>query len=280
MASRKNQEDFDKILSPVSKFLTWKNVQTTKVIDGEEYKKITGGEFGWSKKNENEEWENHSIPLPFEFAVLNSDCYSWKVKDKKKSDKFITTNEVNEYTKNIVARKWDNGVTEVLKFTKEDYKNDKTKEDIKNKLKSLGVDYHQNVYISPKTKEGYTEIYCISLAGGALNGGHGKKKKNEIPEEDKFDGWFGFMTKLKVNKSQKLLLSNTVKVENFKPKISGDVKFMIPVYEIGEAISKEESQQLQDLFTKLDEYQKYDAERWNNQTVEQFSTVEENDLND
>ena len=275
MASRKSQNEMDSLPNPASKFLTWKNTQTVKIVDGEEYKKITGGEFTWSKKNDNEEWENFSIELPFEFAILNSDCSSWKVKDKKKSDKFITTNEMTAYSKNIVARKWDNGVTEVYRFTKEDYKNDETKEQIKKKLNALGVDYHQNVYISPKTKDGYTDIYCLTLTGGALTGGHGKKKGKEIPEEDKFDGWFGFMNQLKYTKSQKLLLSNTVAVNTFKAKINGDIKFMIPVYELGETIPKEESLQLQELFDKLDEYQKADAKRWSPEEIVETAPLED-----
>lgn len=258
MASRKNQDELG-LANPAKRFLNWANVQTVKVIDGEEFKKITGGEFRYYDRDlineETGKGTNVGMEFPFEFAVLNSDCFSWKGNDKNNDNRFVYSNEVTEYTKNITLSCKTNGnTTKLMSFTKEDYKDDKKKVVLKEKLKGFAAKYTQSVYISPKTSDGFTEIWNLQLDGGALTGGHGKKKGNEIDPEDKYDGWFGF-----VKQAGRNILKQTVVVDTYKAKKNGDVKFMIPVYTLGEAITKEEDEQLSQLFEQLEAYHKADA---------------------
>ena len=218
MASRKHQDEL--VANPAKHFLQWSNIQTKKVVDGEEYKKITGGEFRYYDKDlineETGKGTNVSIPMPFEFAILNSDCFSFKGNDKKKNNRYVWSNEANEYSKTIEVKcKEDGSVANLMSFTKEDYKNKTKKEAIKEQLKGFGASYTQSVYISPKTEDGFTEIWNIQLDGGALSGGNGQNF-SEVDPEDKYDGWFGFLKQAKLQ--GKNLLQHVVKVENYKPK--------------------------------------------------------------
>lgn len=267
MASRKNQDEL--VANPAKKFLKWANIQTVKVVDGEEFKKITGGEFRYSVKNEDTgEWSNISVEMPFEFAILNGDCFSWKGTDETKNNRFVWTNEVNGYTKSVTLKGKEKGenTSNLMSFNREDYSNKDKKEAIKEKLSGFAADYTQSVYISPKTKDGFTEIWNLQLQKAPLTGGNGKKRGNEIDPEDKYDGWFGFMKQCQLKSVN--TLKNTIVVNSYKAKKNGDVKFMIPVYEVGNPIAEQEDAQLTVLFEELEAYHKVDAAKYNSKEEE------------
>lgn len=273
MASRKNQDEL--VANPAKHFIEWSNTQTTKVIDGEEYKKLTGGQLKYSVKSETEEnkWDTIIVDMPFEFAILNSDCFSWKSKKKGKDVPYRWTNEVNEYTKKVILKekvKGENSTT-LMSFLRENYKKDKKKDEIKEQLTGFGMEYNQCVYISPKTESGYIEVWALVLAGGEFSGGNGQKRGNEIDPEDKYDGWMGFQKLCKLQ--NKNLLSCTVIIDGYKAKQNGDVKFFIPEFQTGEPITKEESDQLGELFAQLEAYHKFDAKRHNSQETSEDTPV-------
>lgn len=270
MASR--NRDLDKRENVAKKFLNWKNLQTVKVIDGEEYKKITGGEFQYYEKDTinpetNEPGLTVSVSKPFEFAVLDSDCYSFKGNDKSKDNRYVWSNEVSKYTKDVELKCKEGSL---LKFTTEEYKNKDTKAALKEKIKGLGAKYTQSVYIAVREDEDW-EIWNIQLGGGSLSGGNDPKKK--IEPEDLNDGWFGFTKQAKGK-----ILTHTIVVDQVKPKKNGDVSFMIPVYEVGEPINKQDNERLSELAKEVEEFLKYKASVGTKEDVEEpVAATEEED---
>lgn len=225
--------DGDLVDNPVKHYISWKNIQTTKVIDGEEYKKITGGEFRYSTKNAEGEYENTSISMPFEFAILDKDTFSYKGNDKANNNRYIWTKEISKYTTGNQELRCKEGV--LYNFDIADLRGKETKDKIKGKIREVSkdIDYTQSIYIAVLV-DGQYEIWNMQLNGAALSGGNGDVKKKKPAPEDVNDGWFGFLKTVRGKE-----LRHTIVVNDFKPKKIGDVSFMIPVFELGEPLEKD-----------------------------------------
>ena len=264
--------DGDLVDNPVKHYISWKNIQTTKVIDGEEYKKITGGEFRYSTKNAEGEYENTSIPMPFEFAILDKDTFSYKGNDKANNNRYVWTKEMSKFTTGTIDVKSKEGVLYSFNFSDLRSKDKETRESVKTKIKAVckdtkAMNYTQSVYIAVKVNGEY-EIWNIQIQKAALTGGNGDGT-GKVKEEDKNDGWFNFLKS--INGKQ---YKNTIIVDNFKKKTNGDVSFMIPVYELGNPISKEDGAKLDVLCQQVLDFLKATAKYTETTTTEVVEEAE------
>lgn len=256
--------------NPVQRYVSWKNVQTTKVIDGEEYKKITGGNFNYYDKNafnetKRENGLNVTVPMPFEFAILDKDTFSYKGNDKANNNRYVWTKEISKYTTGNVELKSKEGV--LYTFDIADLRAKETKDKVKGKIREVSkdIDYTQSVYISVLVNKQW-EIWNLQINGGALSGGNGKKEKKDIPKEDLNDGWFGFLQTIRGKE-----FSHTIVVKDFKPKKNGDVTFMIPVFELGNPIETEDGRKLDELCQEVEDFLKASAKY--TETKEELATA-------
>lgn len=265
--------------NPVKKYLSWKNIQTTKVIDGEEYKKIIGGEYIYYDKDlfneeKGENGVNVSIDFPFEFAILEGNCFSYKGNDKTNNNRYVWTKEISKYTTGNVDVKTKEGVLYTFNIEDLRSKNKETREKVKKEIKAVCKDtkamqYTQSVYIAVKV-DGEYEIWNIQIQKAPLTGGNGDGT-SKVKEEDRNDGWFNFLKTTKGN-----YLKNTIVVDNFKKKVNGDVTFMIPVYELGNSINKEDLAKLEVLYEEVQSFLKYSAKGTKTEVVKTELEYNEN----
>jgi len=254
--------DQDLVNNPVKRYVNWKNIQVTKVIDGEEFKKIVGGEYNYydkeafnEKKGEN--GLNIVIEFPFEFAILEDSCFSYKGNDKTNNNRYVWTKEMSKYTTGTVDVKCKEGVLYNFAYSDLRSKDEETRDKIKAKIKAVCKDtkamqYTQSVYIGVKV-DGKYEIWNLQIQKAPLTGGNGDGT-TKVKEEDKHDGWFNFLKTIP-GKQYK----NTIVVNSFKKKTNGDVSFMIPVYELGNPISKEDGLELDNLCKEVEIFLKASA---------------------
>ena len=231
--SRTTQKEI--LENPCKKFLKWTTVKEVLTIDGDEVEKIKGGTWQYYDKDTE---EKVNIKLPLEFAILNNDLVAFKGYDEK-NKRGVWSNEVKDKDHLVNLRTKDE---KLLSFKLSEYKLNK------DKITGFGGKYTKSVYIAVSV-QGNFEIWNLQLSGAALTGA----VDMETPDpSEKEDGWFGFT---KVNKSK--LYSNFINVDGFKPKKKGSSKFTIPVYSVGEDISEEDSQKLNELDKELNAYFDY-----------------------
>jgi len=221
--------------NPAKKFLKWKTIKKTTIIDGEEVETMKGGAFEWYNK---ETEEKVDVKLPFKFAILNLDLTTFKGYDEK-NKQGVWSNEVRDQNHVVNFR---NKEGKILSFKLSEYKLNK------DTLTARGGKYTKSVYIAVEN-EGNWEVQNIQLSGAALTGAINMEAKD--PDEAN-DGWFSFT---KNNKSK--LYSNFVEVKTFKAKKKGTSKFTIPVYSLGEEIDEATSQKLNELDGQLTEFLDY-----------------------
>lgn len=226
--------------NPAKLFLQWGTVKEKKMIDGEEEEIFKGGTFSYYDK---EAKEKVPVKLPFRFAILNDELVRFSGYDEKRK-RGVYSNEVRDKD-HVVNIKTKEGT--ILSFKKGDYNKDN--QTLKNNVKDFGAKFTQSVYIAVENEKGEWEIQNIQLSGAPLTGGIDPKNKKE---DEKFDGWYNFLSN---NKGKKY--THFVEVNKFKPKKKGTNKYSIPVYEFGEEIDAETSEKLNQLDRELNDYLEY-----------------------
>ena len=223
--------------NPCKVFATWKSVYTTKVIEGEEFRKLKGGTFVYWDKVKG---ENVEIELPFKFAIINPGLVTFKgFNEKLKSG--VWSNEVSDPEHEVSIRN-KNGI--LMTFKLKDYK----EQNIKDKVAGCCAKYTRSVYIGVPTKAGI-EIYNLQISGAAASGGSDKDDTNP---EDKNDGWFAFSRLNKAN-----LYKRWIVVKDVKNKKKGPNPFTVPVFELGDVISDKDGDVLDALDIELKDFLAY-----------------------
>jgi len=226
MASR-NQEVKE---SPCKKFLQWKTITDDNGV-------IKGGNFVYYDKAKE---KNVEVPIPFEFALLNDDCITFKGYDDKKKQG-VWSNEVDGNKGGIVTLRNKSG--ELHKFDSKNWKMEK------DKVEGMGAKYTKSVYIAVKNVVNEWEIWNLQLSGASLTGAVDLESPKE---EEKTHGWFNFT---KMNKTK--LFSNMLCVDTFVIKKKGVNRFTVPMYSLGQVVTTEDNTILAKLTDELDEYLEY-----------------------
>lgn len=222
--------------NPCTKFLQWKTLKKTVIVDEEEVETIKGGSFVYYDKDTK---TNIPIKLPLKFAILNMDLACFKGYDESRK-RGVWSNEVNKPEQEVVIRCKEE---KLLSFKRSEYKING------DKIKSLGAKFTNSVYIAVLNEKEW-EIWNLQLSGASLTGS--PEDFNKLTEDEKKDGWFSFT---KHNKSK--LYSNFVEVASFKAKKKGTNKFVIPVYTLGEEIDDSTAEILNELDVKFNDFLAY-----------------------
>lgn len=252
--SRTTQSEIQE--SPVSsgKFLKWTTVKETIVVDGDEVDKIKGGTFQYFDKELGDAGEKVNLKLPFRFAVLNADYVTFKGYDEKKK-RGVWSNEGAKPEHQITIKAKDENL---LSFKIGDYSVDKSKDQasekervtkLKDAVKGTSAKYTKSVYIAVDV-DGEYEIWNLQISGAALSGS--PVDFNKMSAEEKKEGWLNFS-----NNNRSKFFSHFIEVKEFKLKKKGDSKFTIPIFEIGDEISKEDGEVLDGLDKELNKYFAY-----------------------
>jgi len=217
--------------SPCTKFLKWSTLEDE---DG----KIVNGVWQYYDKDLGEKGEKVNIELPFKFALISDELVTIKGFSKAKQCG-IWSNEVRKPEQILTVRDKDGIIAE---FSLKEYKNNKAI------LKEAGASYCKSIYIAVNGENGW-EMMNIQAKSSVLTGG---ADPENMTEDDKQDGWFGFT---KYNKGK--LLSNMINVDSYKLRRNGKVRFSVPTFTIGEVISPENIDALEKLNDELEDYLKF-----------------------
>jgi hypothetical protein len=239
------------IPNPAKRFLEPKNNYTVETITTAKGKKTEVKAFdsvslGYSEKN-GEEWEQKTLDLPIEFAILNGDWVNfkgWNDTDKCK----YWSNEVKDNTSTITIRNKEGIVFEfTLKEMWEKVPGTKNKtENAKNiaaRLKELNVKQHSSIYI---VLRGTDEIINLQLKGSNLSG-------SKDPENQP-SGWWNVSKKFKPNNN---LYKYWFQINDWLEETTDIGTFGILNFTQGELISKEDGVSLDALFDELAAYHEF-----------------------
>jgi len=239
------------IPNPAKKFLVAKNNYTVEeIVTGKgkktEVKVFDSVSLQYSVK-EGEEYINHDIALPVEFAILNGDWVNFK--GWNDSDKCgYWSNEVKDANSNIVIRNKEgivfeftlNQMWEKVKGTKNP--TEKAKE-VRARLKELNVKQHSSIYIVFRDTN---EIVNLQLKGSNLSG-------SKDPEHQP-SGWWNISKKYKPGNN---LYKYWFQINDFLEQEGEMGNYGILNFTQGELINAEDSVVLDQLFDELTAYHKF-----------------------
>ena len=223
--------------SPVTKYLEWKNLSETIIVDGEEITKNKGASFVSYNKDTK---VNVPLKLPIKFAILNPDLVTFKGYDDKSKTGYWSNEVDGDKRKGdpIVTVKNKNGI--VMTFPLSEYKLNSAK------LAGMGIKYVKSVYGALDTSNGW-ELVNFQIKGAAFSGA--PEDGNNMTSDEKHEGWINFTKDMKGK-----MFKNCVEINGFKLKKKGATKFSIPVFEIGDEINEKTGMILDELDKTLNEY--------------------------
>lgn len=247
----------DLIRNPAARFLEFKNMYTKEevVLKGKkkEIKVFEKCGFNYSEKV-GEEWVQHFVDLPLEFAVLNGDWVNFKGWNETEKCKYWS-NEVKNADDTISIRNKE-GI--VYEFTLNDkwgkVAGSKVKDELLSKkvnaaLKGLNVKQHSSIYIGLKNEDdGSFELVNLQLKGANLSG----VRENE--DKSKPSGWWNFSKKYKQGNA---LYSKFVQVNDYTVEDGELGEYGVLNWEMGSKIGDEDNEKLEELFNQLEEYHKF-----------------------
>lgn len=240
------------IPNPAKRFLEVKNNYTTETITTgkgktKEVKVFDSVSLGYSEKN-GEEWEQKTLDLPIEFAILNGDWVTFKGWSETEKCMYWS-NEVKDADTVITIRNKEGVAYEFTlnqmwgRTTGSKVKDEKQSKEVKAKLKELGVKQHSSVYIVLRDTN---EIINLQLKGSNLSG-----SKNP---ENQPSGWWNISKKFKpMNNLYKYWFQINDWIEE-----EGEMgNYGILNFTQGELINKEDGEPLDVLFDELTAYHEY-----------------------
>lgn len=230
MSRTRGQEVVEK---PCSKYLTWKTIKETKVIDGQEVDVIKGGFFTYWDGELEERVRLDKMPP---FVILDDTLVTFKGYNEGLKQG-VWSNEVRDKNHNVVIRN-KQGV--LFEFKLGDYKN------VKDIVTGKSAKYTKSVYIAVHV-DGEWKIWNLQLGGSQLTGGGDPKSKDV---EDKELGWFNFMNNVVKGKKNKVF----IELDKFVMRKKGASKYTVPKFVIGDYITEEEGAELDKLDIQLQEY--------------------------
>lgn len=241
------------IPNPAKKFLEVKNNYTVEEITTGKGKKTQVKAFdsvslAYSEKNSSDEWEQKTLELPVEFAILNGDWVNFKGWNETEKCKYWS-NEVKDSDALITVRNKEGVVYEFTlnqmwgRTTGSKIKDEKGSKEVKAKLKELNVKQHSSVYIVLRDTN---EIINLQLKGANLSG---SKNPDNQPS-----GWWNISKKFKpMNNLYKYWFQINDWVEE-----EGEMgNYGILNFTQGELINKEDGIELDSLFDELTAYHEY-----------------------
>lgn len=243
--------------NPSTKFLTFKNYTTKEILQvkgkPKEIKLFDGCGFEWSKKNENDEWENFKLPLPIEFVMIDKDWINFKGWNQDTSTMYWS-NEVKNSSDTINIRDKD---SVIYSFTLNDMwgvvpgikvRDEAKKKEIKAKLLSLGVKQHSSLYIAMKNDKDEYELMNIQLKGSNLSG-----SKTVTPS-----GWWNVQKEF--NKGNKIY-SHFIQINDYITEEGEMGEYGILNYTLGELIPSDDLPIIDALAETLENYHAEYAKR-------------------
>lgn len=240
------------IPNPAKRFLEAKNNYTIEEIvtakgKKTEVKAFDSVSFGYSEKN-GEEWEQKTVELPIEFAILNGDWVNFKGWNETEKCKYWS-NEVKDADSVITVRNKEGVAYEFTlnqmwgRTTGSKIKDEKQSKEVKAKLKELGVKQHSSIYVVLRDTN---EIINLQLKGANLSG---SKVIDNQPS-----GWWNVSKKFKPNNN---LYKYWFQINDWIEEEGEMGNYGVVNFTQGELISSEDGVQLDALFDELAEYHKY-----------------------
>lgn len=218
---------------PCSKYLTWKTIKETKVIDGQEVDVIKGGYFTYWDGDLEERITLEKMPP---FAILDDTHVTFKGYNEGLKQN-VWSNEARDKDHKIVMRN-KQGV--IFEFALGDYKK------VKDIVNGKSAKYVKSVYVGVYVDGGW-EIWNLQLGGSQLTGGGDPKSKDL---QDKELGWFNFMNNVVKGKKNKVF----IELDKFVMRKKGASKYTVPKFVIGDYITEEQGEELDKLDIQLQEY--------------------------
>lgn len=242
--------------NPATKFMTFKNVkEKEKLKSGKEVEVFNRIALEWTEKDENGDWQKITSELPMEFAILDKD-YTMFRGFNKETNTNVYSNEVKDRNEIINIRN-KNGV--LFSFTLAEYfdwdrqekkYSDKAKE-VRKELKDLNAKEHKSVYIALK-ENGEIKLANLQLRGMNLKGKN-FDWKDPIAAKEAQENPTGFKALTKFERDG-FLYKNWIKVDSWFEEETELGTFGIADFKLGDKITPEESDILNDLDTQLQEY--------------------------
>lgn len=243
------------VSNPAKKFLEFKNYYTKEQITTGKGKKTEVKVFDkcgftWSEKV-SDEWIQHDVDLPLEFAIINGDWVSFKGWNEEEKTKYYS-NEVKD-AKSVISIRNKEGI--VYEFTLNDMwgkvENSKVRDEVKSKevkakLKALGVKQHSSIYVGMKNAEGEYELVNFQLKGANLSG-----SKNE---DNKPSGWWNISKALKATKK---IYTHNIQMNDWITEDGELGEYGIVNWTVGDALTAAENDQLEVLYNDLVKYHEY-----------------------
>jgi hypothetical protein len=230
MSRTRGQEIVEK---PCSRYLTWKTIKETKVIDKQEVDVIKGGFFTYYDSVKEERVTLDKMPP---FAILDDTLVTFKGYNESLKQG-VWSNEVRDKEHVVVLR---NKQGSLIEFPLGDYKK------VKDTVNGKAGKYVKSVYIAVNN-EGTWEIWNLQLGGSQLTGGGDPKSKDP---DDKELGWFNFMNNVVKGKKNRVF----IELDKFVMRKKGASKYTVPKFIIGDDISEEEGKILDGLDEQLQSY--------------------------
>lgn len=253
MSRTRGQEIVEK---PCSKYLTWKTIKDTKIIDGQEVDVIKGGFFTYYDSTLEERVTLEKMPP---FAILDDSLVTFKGYNEGLKQG-VWSNEVRDKNHQVVIRN-KQGV--LFEFPLGDYKN------VKDIVTGKSAKYTKSVYIAVY-HESEWQVWNLQLGGSQLTGGGDPKSKDL---EDKELGWFNFMNNVVKGKKNKYF----IELDKFVMRKKGASKYTVPKFVVGDAITAEEGAILDELDGKLQDYLDWYFSKPKEEKVEEQNDVEPDD---
>lgn len=253
--SRLEQPTGGELLSnPAKKFLQFKNYYTKESITvkgkKKEVKVFDKCGFTWAEKID-EEWVNHEVDLPLEFAIINGDWVSFKGWNEEEKTMYYS-NEVKD-AKSVISIRNKEGI--VYEFTLNDMwgkvEGSKVKDEaksklVKSKLKALNVKQHSSIYVGMKNDEGNYELVNFQLKGANLSG-----SKNE---DHKPSGWWNVSKALKAAKK---IYTYNIQMNDWITEDGELGEYGVVNWTLGDPLTSEQNEELEVLYNDLLKYHEY-----------------------
>ena len=255
--SRLEQSSGTELLrNPSSKFLEFKNVYGKEevTIKGKkkEVKVFEECKFVYAVK-EGEEWVQHDVKLPLEFAVINGDWVNFKGWNETEKCKYYS-NEVKGPDDIISLRNKDGVVFEFTlnemwgRTTGSKVKDEVASKKVKSILKGYGVKQHSSIYIGVRSREDDSfDLMNLQIRGANLSG-------IKEPEKNVPSGWWNVSRKYKQNN---LLYTNFMQINDWTVEDGELGEYAVLNWTIGDKIDAEDNERLDLLFDNLAAYHKY-----------------------
>lgn len=272
--SRLNPGENNFLPNPCSKFLNFKNIYTKEIVKikgkEKEIKVFDSCGFEWGEKDADDKWVSHEVRLPIKFAILDKDWVNFKgYCDADKT--MYWSNEVKTATDVINIRNKDKTVYSFTlnelwgKTPGSKVKDEAKSKAVKAKLTALGVKQHSSIYIALVNERGEFEMANLQLKGANLSG-----SKDVSPS-----GWWNVQKDFsKFNK----IYTHFLEINNFIVE-SGELgEYGILNYELGDVISAEDTEVINDLARQLETYHVEYSKKAEVSTPEPVTAMEHSDL--